>query len=288
MVELKRTEDGGHMELQAIRYAAMISQMTFEQLVETHGRYRNAAQPDLDGARTAILEFLGWDEVRENEFGQDTRIVLASANFSKELTTAVIWLRDRGIDVRCVRLQPYRLGDSGPILVDIQPIIPIPETSAFQTKIGTKRQAERQNLSDRHQLRFEFWETLLSKARERTNLHANVAPGTGTWRGAGFGKRGFSLGYTIREKECVTTLWISDNKAAFRELLGQRENIERDFGGDLEWDSGPDMKACAIYHTMAGGYRSHPEEVPAIQDQMIDAMVRLEKAVKGRVLALKV
>ncbi|MDP9397338.1 MAG: endonuclease NucS [Actinomycetota bacterium] len=31
VVELKRTEDGGHMELQALRYAAMVSTMTFDQ-----------------------------------------------------------------------------------------------------------------------------------------------------------------------------------------------------------------------------------------------------------------
>ena len=30
VIELKRTDDGGHMELQAIRYAAMVSAMTFE------------------------------------------------------------------------------------------------------------------------------------------------------------------------------------------------------------------------------------------------------------------
>ena len=29
VIELKRSEDGGHMELQAIRYAAMVSTMTF-------------------------------------------------------------------------------------------------------------------------------------------------------------------------------------------------------------------------------------------------------------------
>jgi hypothetical protein len=28
LVELKRTADGGHMELQALRYAAMVSTMT--------------------------------------------------------------------------------------------------------------------------------------------------------------------------------------------------------------------------------------------------------------------
>jgi len=32
--ELKRTEDGGHMGLQAVRYAAMVSAMPFEKAVE--------------------------------------------------------------------------------------------------------------------------------------------------------------------------------------------------------------------------------------------------------------
>ncbi|MCC6165005.1 MAG: hypothetical protein IT182_16790 [Acidobacteria bacterium] len=36
VIELKRTEDGGHMELQAVRYAAMISKMTFEKAVEAY------------------------------------------------------------------------------------------------------------------------------------------------------------------------------------------------------------------------------------------------------------
>lgn len=33
VIELKRTEDGGHMELQAIRYSAMISTMTLTRLL---------------------------------------------------------------------------------------------------------------------------------------------------------------------------------------------------------------------------------------------------------------
>ncbi len=39
VVELKRTEDGGHMDLQALRYAAMISRMTFERAVAAHVKY---------------------------------------------------------------------------------------------------------------------------------------------------------------------------------------------------------------------------------------------------------
>src|SRR5258708_4261149 len=57
VVELKRSEDGGHMDLQAIRYAAMISTMTFDQAVAAHSGYLTAlGRPD--DARPAILDFL--------------------------------------------------------------------------------------------------------------------------------------------------------------------------------------------------------------------------------------
>lgn len=83
VIELKRTDDAGHAELQAIRYAAMVSTMTFDQAVEAHRRYLVAKGIDGD-ARERILSFLGWTEPQV-EFATDVRIILASANFSKEL-----------------------------------------------------------------------------------------------------------------------------------------------------------------------------------------------------------
>ncbi len=117
VVELKRTEDGGHMELQAIRYAAMVSTMTFDQAADVFGRYlAQIGDADTD-ARAELLDFLGWNEPDEDAFAQDVRIVLASAEFARELTTSVLWLIERGIDIRCVRLQPYDHG--GRVLVDV-------------------------------------------------------------------------------------------------------------------------------------------------------------------------
>ena len=46
VVEIKRTEDGGHMELQAIRYAAMVSSMTLEQAISTHARTIGGDDPE--------------------------------------------------------------------------------------------------------------------------------------------------------------------------------------------------------------------------------------------------
>ena len=292
VVELKRTDDGGHMELQAVRYAAMVSAMTFEQLVETHARYKNKTQPDTDGAKTSILDFLGWSSVDEDQFAQDTRIILASADFSKELTTAVLWLRDRDIDIRCVRLKLYRMVD-GTLLLDVQQIIPLPETASFQTQIGVKKAAERQNRSDRHELRHKFWEGLLACARTKTDIHANrKATGDG-WVTGGIGRTGFSLTYSARQQDSQVELWIAfgagqtaKNKAAFKALELQKAGIEADFGGPLDWQELPEGDGCRIRFLIDGGYKSPQEEWPKVFAALVDAMIRLDKAMRQRVAAL--
>jgi hypothetical protein len=138
VVELKRTDDGGHGELQAIRYAAMVHLMTFDDAVNAHAAY---LQKTPDEARQTILEFLGWSESKEEDFGKDVRIVLVSAEFSKEVTSTAIWLNKKDVDVRCVRMRPYTV--AGRKLVDIQQILPLPEASAYQVQLRKKAEEER-------------------------------------------------------------------------------------------------------------------------------------------------
>lgn len=142
VIELKRTEDGGHMELQSIRYAAMVSALTFDQAVDAFEKHlAKTGKSDID-ARSALLKFLGWDESSDNRFAENIRVILASAEFSKELTSAVLWLRDHDIDVRCMRLKPYKLDNR--ILVDVQQIIPLPEAATYQVQIREKIRKERE------------------------------------------------------------------------------------------------------------------------------------------------
>ncbi|MGF1453576.1 MAG: hypothetical protein ACFB21_16060, partial [Opitutales bacterium] len=125
VIELKRTHDGGHMELQAIRYAAMVSTMTFDRAVSIHADFLERMGSDPAKARDRILEFLQWEEVGEDDFAPDVRILLVSEDFGVELTTAVLWLRDRDIDISCIRLKPYREAER--CFIDVQQIIPLPE-----------------------------------------------------------------------------------------------------------------------------------------------------------------
>lgn len=144
VIELKRTTDGGHMELQAIRYASMVANMTWDQSVYTYRRYLSSINSELD-AESSLLEFLNWEHPREDEFGQNVRIVLASGDFSKEITNSVLWLNERDLDITCVRLGLYRSSDQ--LLLNAEQIIPLPEAEGYQVEVKQKRREERNSRS---------------------------------------------------------------------------------------------------------------------------------------------
>jgi len=140
VIELKRTQRGGHMDLQAIRYAAMVSNMTFERAVRAHERYLRNNNQDSAEAQQRILDFLDWPEPFEEEFGSEVKIILASADFSTEITTSALWLREQQIDIRCVKISPHN--HNGALIVQVEQVIPVQSAEEYQVR-------EREKLSER-------------------------------------------------------------------------------------------------------------------------------------------
>lgn len=145
VIELKRTDDGGHMELQALRYAAMVSAMTFDEVVAIFARNKPTNPEAAGDARDEVAEFIGQSEdAGDIEIATDVRIILVSANFGREITTTVLWLNKfDGMDIRCVKLSPYQL--DGKIYLDIQQVIPLPEAQDYQVKLRRKEAARERN-----------------------------------------------------------------------------------------------------------------------------------------------
>ena len=284
VIELKRTNDGGHMELQAIRYASMVSAMTFERAEQIHGEFLVRMGEAADEARTRMLTFLGWEEPDEESFAPDVRIVLVSEDFGKELTTAVLWLRERNIDIRCIRLRPYQDGEKR--LIDVQQIIPLPEANEYQVQLREKEQVGRKIRAERYDVRLKFWEGLIAIARSRKTRHANIKPGSHSFLGAGSGIRGLGLCYVIVQEYGVAELYIdrgdaTENKRIFDQLHARKEEIEKAFGGTLSWERLDTKRACRIKHAIEiGGYRSPESQWPEIQSEMVDTMTKLESALK--------
>jgi hypothetical protein len=282
VIELKRTADGGHMELQAIRYASMISTMTFERAAEIHAEFLSANGGSAGEARDRLLTFLGWDEPDEEAFAADVRIILVSEDFGKELTSAVLWLRDREIDIRCIRLRPYQDGSTR--LVDVQQVIPLPEVQDFQVQLREKALIGRRERLEKHDLREKFWTGLLAIARERGTRHAGRKPGKYHWIGGASGIRGLGWTYVIGPDSGTVELYIDrgiaeENKAIFDTLVVHRERCEEKFGAPLLWDRLDHRRACRIkYEVDLGGYRSPEAKWPEIQAEMVSRMIALEKA----------
>jgi hypothetical protein len=284
VIELKRTEDGGHMDLQAIRYAAMVSAMTYEKAVEVYGGYLRANGGTGDAAES-LLDFLGWDEPDEDRFAQDARIVLVAADFSKELTTSVMWLNERDLDIRCVRMRPYRDGQR--VLIDVQQVIPLPEAQDYIVRIREKAVRERQDRVEqggRAALRQGFWQSLLDRSRGKTDLFSNVSASQDSWIQTGSGISWIHYSYLIRQHTSAIELVFDGdketNKARFDWLRQRQAEIERSYGGSLEWCRRDNLKKSYIIQQFEGGYRDDSEEWPAIEDRMIDAMIRLEQAIR--------
>jgi hypothetical protein len=95
---------------------------------------------DTDEAQARLTDWL--DDGDGTVISRRVRIVLVSAGFDREITTTVLWLTDLyGLDIRCVRLTPYRVGDR--VLLDVQQVIPLPEASELTIQLQRKATQER-------------------------------------------------------------------------------------------------------------------------------------------------
>ena len=292
VIELKRTEDGGHMELQAIRYAAMVSAMTFARATEIYADHLRKTGRDPAAAASLLADHLGGEDEPERRFARRVRVALVSADFGKELTTAVLWLNDNGLDVTCVQLRPHAL--DGRTLLDVRQVIPLPEAAAYQTKLKEKAAEEAADEIGRTGERLRFWQGLLPRALGRTKLHANISPAESAWVGTSAGLSGLALNYSTQRHAGRVELYIyagkesmERNKQAFDHLHARREQIERDFGGSLTWERLDGKLSARISHATTGGYRDPEEQWPKAQDQMIDAMIRFEAALRPHLDSLE-
>jgi hypothetical protein len=149
VIELKRTEAGGHMDLQAIRYAAMVSTMSFDDVVAAYREFLAKYQPGEEAAAQDKLEsFLAVDRDSDEEPTVSTRVrvILVSANFGREITTTILWLNSfEGMDIECFRLIPYEL--DGRVVLDVKQVIPLPEAEDYQIRIRRKEAARERALS---------------------------------------------------------------------------------------------------------------------------------------------
>jgi Domain of unknown function (DUF4268) len=280
VVDIKRTAEPSYVELQAIRYAALVSTTTFEEAVAAAARDRAADATSEQEIRGEVLDFLDWTSPEDGEFGASVRIILAAADFSRELTRSVIWLNEQGLDVRCIRLRPHKLAD-GRVLLDVEQIVPLPEAGGYESSLKKHGQLERLRISDQQQRRSRFLKELWETALKITRLHESQRPIVQHSSISVRVRVGIAFNYVIRRADSRVELHAEFNdrtEMLFHELRGKRQEIEQTYGRPLQWQERRERKILRVQEIIEGGFLSPEASWPSIQEKLIDAMIRLEKA----------
>jgi hypothetical protein len=72
-------------------------------------------------------------------------------------------------------------------------------------------------------------------------------------------------------------------------LAANKNAIEETFGESLDWQLLEDKRACRICNKITlGGYRDDEEQWPKVQEAMVDAMMRLDKALRPYINNIKI
>ena len=135
VVELKRDDSGSSVEWQAIKYASYCSNFLPEEIFRQYAIYLGKTEAD---AAKAIEEFIDGDIESLNS---KQRIILASKEYNSEVISAVLWLREFGVDIQCTRLAPY-LDSDGSLFIKPETIIPLPEAKDYIERKGTKEKVK--------------------------------------------------------------------------------------------------------------------------------------------------
>ena len=284
IIENKLDDSGRDVVWQALKYAAYCSSLKKAEIVGIFQQYLER-QGGGDAAGL-ICEFLGedtLDEVVLND-GTNQRVVFIAANFRREVTATVLWLREHQIDARCIKVVPYKFGEE--MFIDLQQVIPTPEAADYMIRMAEKDSEEKsaQGAQRRsHQLRLAFWEKALEALRgEGFARYQNVGPTKDNWLSTGTGISGCSYNLVFLKDHARVELVMqrpdaTENKWIFDELKKQQSDIDARFGSELAWKRHDQSKKCSIECSkIFDGFDS--ETWPDMIAWMGDNMRRMEEA----------
>jgi len=198
-----------------------------------------------------------------------------------EHVAAITWLNESAsAEFYMVKVEAVKIGDSPP--APLFTLIVGPSEDAKDVGV-TKRE-----IAERYGIRKRWWTMLIERSAAVNKLHAHLTPGEYSWLGTSSGVRGLNLNYTVTQDSCVAELYIDrgkdsqqENKRIFDQLVAHKEEIEASFGSSLRWERLEGKRASRIIYTQTGGgYRTPEEQWPSLQDGIINAMDRLEKALR--------
>lgn len=137
VAELKRGEAPDTVDLQALKYAAYCSQLTVEDVVSDYARHYGIGE---QAAREAIFEHV---PSLERSGTGPVKVRLVAEAFKPSVTSMVLWLRDYGLDIGCVKVSARELPDGNAIISSRQ-LLPLPVAEDYLVRRRRREKDEEQ------------------------------------------------------------------------------------------------------------------------------------------------
>jgi hypothetical protein len=115
--------------MQALKYAALVSRFTRDDLAKVHAQYLTRQRGELVSAETAAAELEEWATLTEESL-RLPRLILLAADFPATVTATVVFLHQQcGLDVQLRKFQAYRTAQE--TLVTVSQLYPPPDVEDF-------------------------------------------------------------------------------------------------------------------------------------------------------------
>lgn len=285
VIENKLDDSGRDVTWQALKYVSYCSSLSKEEIRQIYQEYLNKIG-ERKTAEEMLSEFYGeieYDELVLNK-GLSQRIILVASNFRKEVTSTVMWLMNYNIRIQCFKVTPYKLGNQ--TLLNIEQIIPIKDAEEYVIKMAEKTQLDEKNeskLATRHQVRLEFWNKLLARFKEKSDLFNNISPIKENWLSTGNGISSGAYQFVVSRNYARVEVYFSrvekdENEFIFDKLKENKENIEKLFGEELIWERLDGKKATRIKYQLDGVNLYDENDWDEMIEFLIDSMISLHKA----------
>ena len=286
VVENKITDRDKNQTWQSLKYVSYCAGLGKEEIVEIYQQYINK-QGLKENAEDNICEFLNipdFDDVELNKNKQ--RIILVADNFRKEVTSTVLWLRDNGIDIKCIRINPHKLGEK--IILDTDQLIPFKDADDYMIKISNKKRKELEDsekVTKRKELYLEYWTKILKELNERTSKFSGVSPSTNHYIALSSGHSGVS--YVIATTSKYANVGINilyktkeETKEAYDKIYSQRKGIETKLGFKLEWVRNDEQKSSKAILTLNNVDINNKNQWNNLSEFLIENLLKIEESMR--------
>lgn len=294
VIENKLDDTGRDVTWQVLKYASYASTLNKQQITNIYQSYLDKHEAKENAIeKLSIFYNQEYEEIALNQ-GHTQRMILVAANFRKEVTSTVLWLMNYKLRIQCFKAVPYALGEQ--LFLTLEQIIPTKDTVEFIISMADKNQDEintQENLKSRHQIRFDFWTTILPKLKGKTPIYQNSSPTKDHWLSAGgTGISGVRYNLLVTKNHAGVQLEFArpakeENKHLFDELYKLKQDIEQKFGCELFWERLDDNISSRVgfYHEEVNIFNR--EDWSKMLDFMVPNIIKLESVMRLHLVKIK-